>query len=57
MSARYYQKSKERIPKFSRRRYQNVPEEEKSKRENIGRERYIDLSENEKQKLVEYRKR
>ena len=42
---------------MSRERYQNLTNEEKTKKQKYGRERYKNLSENEKQKLVEYRKR
>ena len=38
-------------------RYQNLPEEEKHKKRQYGRERYRRLPEDEKQGLVEYRKR
>ena len=57
-SAKYYQKNKEKVEKKkSRKRYQNLSEEEKNKRQEYGHERYKNLSEDEKQKLVEYRKR
>ena len=42
---------------MSRERYQNLTNEEKTKKQEYGRERYKNLSENEKQKLSEYRKR
>ena len=35
MSNNYYQKSKERLPKKARERYQNLSEEEKSKSANL----------------------
>ena len=38
-------------------RCQNLSKEEKEKKRQQGRERYNNLPENEKQKLVEYRKK
>ena len=52
-SARYYQKDS----KKSCERYQNLTEEEKSKKQEYSCERYKNFSEDKKQKLVEYRKR
>ena len=57
LSAGYYKKNKEKIHKKSRKRYQNLTEEEKNKKQEYGCERYKNLSEDEKQKLVECRKR
>ena len=56
MSARYYQKNKKRIQKKSSEREQSLTEEEKNKNRECGHERYKNLSEDEKQRLVEYRK-
>ena len=56
-SARYYQKNKWKIQKSFRERYQNLTEEEKTKKREYVRERYKNLSEDEKQRLVGYRKR
>ena len=56
-SARYYQKSKQKIKKESHEKCQNLSEEEKQKRWQYGRERYKNLSENEKEKLLHYRRR
>ena len=55
-SAKYYQKTKKRLKKKSRKRYQNLSEEEKNKRREYGHERYKNLSEDEKQKLVSIEK-
>ena len=68
MTNNYYQKHKERLQKEARERYQNPCEEEKDKRQKKARERYQNLTEEEKekrrnknlsqekkQKLVEYR--
>ena len=37
----YYQKNKEKLSKKVRERYQNLSEEEKEKKRQYGRERYI----------------
>ena len=52
----YYQENKERLQKKTYERNQN-PSKEKKKKCQYGRECYKNLSENEKQKLVEYRKK
>ena len=57
MSARYYQKNKEKIQKKFCEREQSLTEEENNKNREYGHERYKNLSEDEKQRLVEYRKR
>ena len=50
-SAKYYQKSKERLACG---RYQNLS---KVKKQQYGHERYKNLSEDERQKLIKYRKK
>ena len=57
LSAKYYQKNKERLQKKARKRYQNISKEENEKKQQYGCERYKKLSEDEKQKQVEYRKK
>ena len=42
---------------MSRDKYQNLPEGEKSKKREYGREQYTNLSETEKQRLFVYRNR
>ena len=54
LSAKYYQENKETLHKKACKRYQNLSEEEK-KKEQHGREGNENFSEDEKQKLVEYR--
>ena len=56
LSAKYYQENKERLQKRYSDRYQNLSKEEKQKNRQYGRERYKDFLEDEKDKLVEYRK-
>ena len=46
----YYQKHKEKLQKESRKRYQNLSEEETEKRRNKN------LSEKKKKKVIEYRR-
>ena len=55
LSAIYYQENKERLQKRALERYQNLLKEEKKWQ--YGHERYKNLPENEKEKLVEYRKK
>ena len=55
-SVKYCQK-KQKVKKKSCSRYQNPTEEEKNKKWEYGHERSKNLSENEKQKLIEHRKR
>ena len=61
-SARYYHKEKKvskmkkRFKKKSCEKYASLSEEEKHKKREYDYERYKDPSENEKQRLVEYRK-
>ena len=45
--AKFYQENKERLPKKSRERYQNLSNEEKEKKLQYGRERYKNLSKDE----------
>ena len=55
-SAKCYQSNKEKLQTKEKEIYQEFSEEEKEKRQ-YGREQYKNLSVNEKQKLVEYRKK
>ena len=55
LSAKYYQENIERLQKNACERYQNLFKE-KEKKWLDGHECYKNLSEDEKQKLVEYRK-
>ena len=55
-SAKYYQKNKEKLQKKLM-IYQDPSEEEKNKKWHYGRERYKNLPEDVKQRLVEYRKK
>ena len=57
VSAKYYQVNKERLEKRARENYQNVSNEEIEKNRKYGRKRFENLSEDEKQNLVEYRKK
>ena len=57
LSVKYYQENKERLQKKYCEAYQNPSKEEKVKNQQYGRERYKIISEDEKQKLVEYRKK
>ena len=52
--AKYYQENKEWIQKKARERYQNLSKEKKRQ---YGHERCKSLSENQKNKLVKYRKK
>ena len=52
LSAKYYQKGKERLQKRAPQRYQDLSEEEKEKKQEYGRERYKDFLEDEKQRFV-----
>ena len=58
-TSRYYPKYKQRIQiqKKSCERHQNLSKEEKSNKWEYGHEWYKNLSENKKQKLVEYTKK
>ena len=56
-SARYCQRNKESIQGGSRKKHQIHSEKEKVKKQQYGHERYQKPSENEKQKLVDCRKR
>ena len=53
-SAKYYQDNKKRLQK---RLVNDKVKKKKKGKQKYGRERYENLSEEEKQKLVEYRKR
>ena len=52
-SAKYYQKNKEKIEKTSGERYQILTEGERNRKKEYGCEWCKNLSEDEKQKLVE----
>lgn len=55
-SVRYYKKRENMKKNKSRKRHQNLTEEEQKKKWKHGRERYKNLSEDNIEKLVEYRK-
>ena len=48
--AKYYQKTKERLSKKARERYQNLSEEEKYKKRQYARKKYRNPSEGEREK-------
>ena len=52
-SATYYQNNKEKLRKKARERYQSLSKEKKEGKWQYGHERYKNLPEDEKQKLVE----
>ena len=54
LSARYCQENKERLQKKLVKGIKFFPKKKKKKKQQYGRERYKRLSEDEKQKLVEY---
>ena len=54
--AGYYQKIKESAQKIARKGYQDLSEEEKNRKHQYGCERYKNLPESKKQKLVEFKK-
>ena len=56
MSAKYHQDSKERLQKKAGEKYHCLSEGGKKEKRKLERERYTNLSEDEKQKLVAYRK-
>ena len=57
ISSKYYQENKERLQKKSLAKYIKVfLKKKKKKKRQYGHERYKNLPENEKQRLVEYRK-
>ena len=57
LSAKYHQENKEILQKQTYERYQSHSKVEKEKKRLYGPKRYKNLSENEKNKLVEYRKK
>ena len=57
LSAKYYQQNKERLGKKAHERYQYLSNKEKQKKQQYGCDLYENLSEDEKEKLVEYRKK
>ena len=54
---KYYQKKKKKIQKTFCERYKSIFEEGNNKKQQYGREQYQNLSDYEKQNLVEYRNR
>ena len=56
LSAKYYQENKERLQNKACGRYQNRFTKEKERKQRSGRERYKNFSEDEKNKLFQYRK-
>ena len=55
--AKYYQNNKDKLQNKARERYQSLSKGEKEKKnQQYGCEQYKNLPEDEKQKLVEYRK-
>ena len=57
LSAKYYQDNKERLQKKACEKYQIYLKKKKKKKQQYGCEHYKNLSEDEKQKPVEYRKK
>ena len=57
LSIRQYQKYKKGLKKKARERYQNLSEDEKTKKQKYSHERYKNFPEDKKQSLVEYRKK
>ena len=56
MTNKYYQKHKERLRKEAHKKCQNVSEEKREKKTKKVRERYKNLPEQKKQRLLEYMK-
>ena len=50
LSAKYYQKEKERLKKRAREKYQDRPEEENEKKQEYGCKQYRSLAEDGKEK-------
>ena len=57
LSAKYYQENKERLQKKLVKDIKMFLKKKKKKKQQYGPERYKNPSEDEKQKLVEYRKK
>ena len=57
LSAKYYEKNKERLQTKAHERYQNLTKKEKEKKQQYRREHYKNISEERKQKFPEYRKK
>ena len=57
LSAKYYQENKTRLQKKAHERYETLFKEEKEKKQQCGRERCKNFSEDGKNKLLEYRKK
>ena len=57
LSAKYYQENKKRLQKKVLKDIKIFLKKKKKKKQQYGCERYKNLSEDEKQKLVEYRKK
>ena len=51
LSSKYYQKNKESLKKKTHERYQNLSKKEKGKKQQYGRERYRNLSEDQNKSL------
>ena len=56
-SAKHYQENKEKLLKKPRERCQNLSKKQQEKKRQYGCERYKNVSEDEENKLVEYRKK
>ena len=57
LSSKYYQENKERLQRTLMKDIKMFLKNKKKKKQQYGQERYKNLSEYEKQKLVEYRKK
>ena len=57
LSVKYYQGNRERLPKKPYERHQNLSKEKKGKKWQYGHDCYKNLSEDENNKPVEYRKK
>ena len=55
-SAKYFQNNKERLQKTACERYESFSKKEKEKQLQYGRKQYKNLPEDNKKRLVEYRK-
>ena len=55
-SSKYYQNDLKKLQRKSRKKYQSLSKKEKEIKQQYVCERYKNLPEDEKQKLVEYRK-
>ena len=57
LSAKYHRQNKGRLQKKGCERHQNISKKEKEKKQQYNRKLYKNLSEDDNNKLVEYRKR